>query len=670
MPCGNGRCHHSCCAPSGRRLGRRARLLFGANTAANRGRVTGLPDAFRDGVTRERAREAATSTSADVLDVAIGDKKEVRRAAASAPGVTHDQQVTLAGHDDVHTRSALGRNTHAGADILAGLAGDGDKRVRLAVASNTSTGEDVLRDLAADESEEVRCQALVNPSTPRGVLDELMGRGGTGKERRFAMVNLVRRGERLDSFADDRSPEVRGVVAWHTDDDGLRHRMLTGDPSGSVRWMAARRIGKQVDAELAERVLVDPDVRVRREVADSAEDPDVLRVLARDVDEEVIMSVVGNSATPDDVVLAHAEAGNDRAKVEHARRIGPTAARMLPLRLKSSHLREVLASRSRDREELVSLARDENERVLDAAFGSLRSLPDVDREAALSELAFSEDRRVRLRVARSSWDAGLLSTLAGDGDVRVRECVARRANLVDQSARDALAGDADAGVAGAAFSSSPPGSVSRDVRARVAVSHPDAGVRARAIGDDEDLLRAALMSGDPVGESAALSAAHRVRGVKLSKSPFSSDEVDVLLASSDEGVCIRGAEYASGAVQVARAVEVARVRGDDALVGRLAFRTGASGAVRAGVWASLDADGRERLASVADRDGEPDTLALASRDTSVGVRMVAALSAATPRSDLVRLAASKAKSGNAWRVAAAARRTLAAFDGGGSGAAA
>lgn len=145
------------------------------------------------------------------------------------------------------------------------------KPLDLAALAALSTDPDELRELSTNRFTAVRAAVATNAATPDDVLEALVA---------------------------DRHHRPRYGVA-----DNLKLSAVAiamGAADSWVRAILARR--HDLPAEVRCRLLADPEREVRRSVARSTLDEEVLRALARDPDHLVRSTLAGITLTPDDVI--------------------------------------------------------------------------------------------------------------------------------------------------------------------------------------------------------------------------------------------------------------------------------------------------------------------------------------------------------------------------------
>jgi hypothetical protein len=210
-----------------------------------------------------------------------------RMALASNRALALEQLATLSDDESVGVRRVLAEE--APVALLARLAHDTSTLVRCAVAQRQDLPDEVARILADDWEIPVR--------------QELARRAGPG--------------DVLEYLARDDRPEVQVIVATNISVPLRVHGPLVASRFADVRRRMAG-IGHLAE-ELSWCLAMDPDHRVRRDLAQRTQFVEVLRQLADDRILGVRLAVADNPRTPDDVLHQFQASKSPRLRAQASR---------------------------------------------------------------------------------------------------------------------------------------------------------------------------------------------------------------------------------------------------------------------------------------------------------------------------------------------------------------
>lgn len=369
----------------------------------------------------------------------------------------------------------LARRHDLPVDLVRRLAGSDDWTVRQAIAASPSLDPDLALDLALDTDRDVRVALVSNPQCPavlvgllrndgdamvmaacppvsaevsRALVDTLEARGERG---RVVAAGQAKAGRgRLTRLAGDTDWRVRHAVAGNPATPGRVLARLALDPDRDVR--AAVAANRTASAATRRRLVADRDDRVRMAVVSVATEPDVVARIGDETETAVLTAAVGNPLLPDDMVLAFVRRGDkataraaaDRAKIsadlftELAATDDDELRLQLLRRTDTPHMVVArLLGPHPERAHHARAAVTAPESLASAALTALLvdapwitpALVEADPmlPGVVAALAVSVEWRLRQRAAILTEDPDLLTALAQDGDLDVRQAVIRNA---------------------------------------------------------------------------------------------------------------------------------------------------------------------------------------------------------------------------------------------------
>jgi hypothetical protein len=532
----------------------------------------------------------------------------VREAAATNPSVTLEQIAVLANDPDRDVRAAAARNVALPDDAVVALTLDTDTRV-------------------ADAATQ-RLRSLVDRPVV-GDVDLL--RGSLPDD---ALVRLRRRTAAMTADLTRCSPAVLATMV--ADEDTLIRTALASNPTTPT-------------AVLGE-LSGDHDVVVRRRVAVTTRDPELLAKLAGDPNAEVQVSVATNPALPEFVALRLADTANDDVRAALLLRPGRGPALMAKL------FRDDEDRRAFDLVVATTVPGAASPRLdgetLDLVRGALDRQPWValvlaqypsSSSSLLEVLRTSPNWRVRQAVAsHPNCSVEVLVALAGDADNDVRSAVAVHPLLrpehvaaffteTDEKVRRALVSRSDLGAELLTVHV-----LGDDGLRDLALSHPSMAPETR------DELRA-LRIGRPVAEETLARFLNTSARALVVSHPDATAE-QLRIAASDPAWTIREAVAEH---QHCSAVDLEALALDQDRDVRAAVAANSRTPVTTVSDLIGDADPRVRRAAAThpkaglDRDGEiaasrRRSLGVALRSARGAIRVVALLDAAVSASELAR----------------------------------
>lgn len=220
---------------------------------------------------------------------------DARLAIAQDPGTTHLALIDLAADPSAVVRKAVASRPDAPAQALRPLARDGDRHVREAVAKNPSTSIANLLRLVKDADRWVRWAVAGNPACDESVR-RVMAQTADKELRGLLAESRDLEPELAARLVADVSPEVRERLAIHTHDPEVITALLA-DRTARVRKGLARnpRTTAAHRSALAQDPV--PDVRAALVLAVALDEAD-LRLLVDDRSVQVRMAVATSEVVP------------------------------------------------------------------------------------------------------------------------------------------------------------------------------------------------------------------------------------------------------------------------------------------------------------------------------------------------------------------------------------
>ncbi|MFV2103591.1 hypothetical protein [Micromonospora sp. LOL_024] len=228
-------------------------------------------------------------------DGVAGDGVDARLALAQDPTTSHLPLIDLASDPSAVVRKAVATRIDAPAQALRPLTRDRDRDVREAVARNSSTSIANLRLLVTDADRWVRWAVAGNPACDESIR-RVMAEAPDKELRGLLAETRELEPELAARLVGDVSPEVRERLATHTHDPDVITAMMT-DRTARVRKGLARN--PRTTAAQRSALAQDPvvDVRVALVLAVELAETD-LRRLVDDRSVQVRMAVARSEVVP------------------------------------------------------------------------------------------------------------------------------------------------------------------------------------------------------------------------------------------------------------------------------------------------------------------------------------------------------------------------------------
>ena len=211
------------------------------------------------GNSRTSARSDRHSESGTTAHRPIGGSADARLALAQDPTTPQMTLIDLASDPSELVRKAVASRADAPAQALRPLTRDHDRQVREAVARNPSTSIANLMRLVKDADRWVRWAVAGNPACDESIR-QVMSETSDKELRGLLAESRELEPELAAKLIDDVSPEVRERLATHTHDPDVITALLA-DRTARVRKGVARN--PRTTAEQRSALAADPVVDVR-----------------------------------------------------------------------------------------------------------------------------------------------------------------------------------------------------------------------------------------------------------------------------------------------------------------------------------------------------------------------------------------------------------------------